>query len=53
MIEKMSREDLEMEILGNDDLYKRFDEDKFLGRIYTDDELKRIVYEWILDNDEC
>ena len=53
MIEKMSREDLEMEILKNDDLYEIFDEERFLGGIYTDEELKKIVHEWILDNDEC
>ena len=53
MIEKMSREDLEMEILKNDDLYEIFDEEKLLNRTYTDDELRKIVHEWILDNDEC
>ena len=50
MIEKMSREDLEMVILENDDIYRIFDEERFLSRTYTDEELKRIVHEWILDN---
>ena len=53
MIEKMSREDIEIEILENDDLYEIFDEERLLSRTYTDDELKRIAHEWILDNDEC
>ena len=53
MVEKMSREYFEMVVLENDDLYRIFDEERFLGRTYTDEELKRIVHEWILDNDEC
>ena len=53
MIEKMSREDIEMEILKNDDLYEIFDEERLLSGTYTDDELRKIVHEWILDNDEC
>lgn len=53
MIEKISREDIEMEILENDDLYEIFDEERLLSGTYTDDELRKIVHEWILDNDEC
>lgn len=53
MIEKMSREDLEMEILKNDDLYEIFNEERLLSGTYTDDELRKIVHKWILDNDEC
>ena len=53
MIEMMSREDIEMVILENDGLYEIFNKERFVGGPYTDEELKKIVHEWILDNDEC
>ena len=53
MVEKMSREDLEMIILENDDLYEMFDECKFLNKKYTLAELKKITSTWIYENDEC
>ena len=52
MIEKMSRIDLEMIILEEDELYYSLDEQMFLKGEYSTEELKNIIGEWIIAGDE-
>lgn len=53
-IEKMSRAELECEILVNDDLYAYFGGDAELSHVIkmTDDEVREKIREWILEGDE-
>lgn len=52
-IDTATRADLECEILDNDELYKCFDENKLMKSIYTTEELRDIVRQFVLDGDEC
>ncbi len=48
-----SREDLQVAIINNADLYRSFDERRFLNDEYTNDELRAAITDWIEAGDEC
>lgn len=48
-----SRQDLEVAILSDQDLYDSFDEAKLLDGKYTDDEMRAVIVAWIESGDEC
>lgn len=50
--ETTSREDLQCAILSENDLYRQFDETKFLDDGYTTEELRAAVIAWIEAGDE-
>ena len=52
MIEMMSQEEIEMEMLENEGLFTIFNDDDFNVKTDEDDELERIVHELITNHDE-
>jgi hypothetical protein len=48
-----SREDLQVAIINEDALYRRFDEKRFLNDGYTTEELLASIQAWIAEGDEC
>lgn len=48
-----SREDLQIAILNNADLYRSFDERRFLNDEYTNEELHAVIAAWVEAGDEC
>jgi hypothetical protein len=53
-IEKLTREELENEILfNNDGLYEQFDEKRLLNHEYTREELIEITTNWIIEGNEA
>jgi hypothetical protein len=54
MIDKMTREELETEIVLNEKgLYEMFDEKKLINKEYTLEELVEITTEWIIEGNEA
>jgi hypothetical protein len=53
IVEKMTRGELEVEFLKNDELYSRLDEKRFLASDYGDDELREVLRAWVAEGDEC
>ena len=52
MIEMMSQEEIEMEMLENEGLFTIFNDDNFNVKTDEDDELERIIQELIINYDE-
>ena len=52
MIEMMSQEEMEMEMLENEGLFTIFNDDDFNVKTDEDDDLERIIQELITDYDE-
>jgi len=47
------RTELEAVIIGDDQLYRTFDEARLLNDGYTTEEMREIVVAWISAGDEC
>lgn len=50
-VEDMNKEELTNAVIFEDDmsLYERFDEQRFLGGDYTEEELRSIIKSWIVE----
>lgn len=51
--ETTSRQDLQLAILSDNDLYSQVDEKKFLDDGYSTEELYGIIGRWVQEGDEC
>jgi hypothetical protein len=53
LVEKMTRVEMEAQVVAEKSLYEMFDEQRLLNGEYSDESMREVIQRWIEAGDEC